>query len=133
MIEYFDKIKLENDYDEDVKLLGSKCDDNSFSCYGEDYNYYYTFIDEDCNEIYVLEFHEYEEAGYHNYIYLDFKKTLKNILSIATDYFISESRETEDENINKMINDLKQEGYHDVECGRTYVCDLKLYKLQIFQ
>jgi hypothetical protein len=127
------KCKIPIDFDEDIQEYKSNDNTINFSEINSDDNFYYTQIDllENKNYIYIFEFEESGEGqSYHEQIYLIWNYNFNDILGVATEFFETESEITDVNTIKKMRNDLKKKGYHQIEHGRTYLCTMKLYKIQ---
>ena len=76
----------------------------------------------------------YEDGEAINYeIYSNISNNKEELLKIATDYFIFESRKTEKENIDEMINSLNTKGKYSIPYGRTYVCDIEIFEFSPYK
>ena len=64
----------------------------------------------------------------HNVIYFEISNDKEELLTRATEYFITESRETGLDHINNMIKKLKTDGNYSIPYGETYVCDMEIYQ-----
>lgn len=126
--------KNKEEYDFDTLLKEKELD--SFSSYSHDYDFYYSEIKNvDANKpIYIFIFHEDGEGGnYHDEMYFSISNDKEKLLEIATDNFMLESRKTEKENIDEMINSLRTKGEYDIPYGRTYVCDMKIFEFSPYE
>jgi hypothetical protein len=120
----------EDEYDLDTELIEEEL--KSFSLYSKDDDFYYSNIEnvDATDDIYVFTFHEDGEGGsYYSEIYFDIANK-EELLDTAKEFFINESAETTEEDINKMLNNLETNGVYEIPHGRTYSCDMKLFKFK---
>ena len=121
--------KNKDDYDFNIELKEKDLD--NFSLYSNDSDFYFSNITGvDANEtIYIFTFIEDGEGGNrHNVIYFEISNDKEELLTRATEYFLTESRETGVDHINNMIKKLKTDGNYSIPYGETYVCDMEIYQ-----
>ena len=54
----------------------------------------------------------------------------ESLLDTANEFFINESAETTEEDINKMLNNLETNGVYEIPHGISFCCDMKLFKFK---
>lgn len=96
----------------------------------DDSKIYYTKISNlNANKpIYVLKCQESSEGmSFHDSVYYNMSNSKKTIYEIATEYFIQNSENTEQKDIQHMLHGLKKNNSYDIPEGRGYVCDMDLF------
>ena len=88
---------------------------------------YYSRMEDICatEPVYVFVFHE--NGNYHNEIYCELSNDKDALYETAVDFFKMESRRTEERHIDRMLRNLKREGYYEIPYGECYVCDMQLF------
>ena len=121
--------KNKDDYYFDTEIKEKELD--NFSLYSNECDFYFSNIpDTDANEtVYIFTFVEDGEGSdRHNVIYFEILNDKEELLKIATEYFITESIENDDDHVNTMIKNLKTDGKYSIPHGKTYVCNMEIYK-----
>jgi|LakMenEpi03Aug12_release.lakeMendotaPanAssembly.Ray.scaffolds.fasta_scaffold235312_3 hypothetical protein len=123
---------LISDIDDKIKLIEYKENDIMFSLIDADNNFYYKKLDnqsENLKKLYVLEF--IEESNYGKKLYIKYANDIIDILEIAKYIVISKSEYVDYDDINNMKYQLIKNGYYQIKNGRTYECDMFLWKLNL--
>jgi len=99
--------------------------------YSKDRDFYYSNIENvDINKkIYIFKFHEEGEGGsYHNEYYFELSNSKEELLETAGEFFVNESSETADEDIEEMLDNLSKYGQYQIPHGETYCCSLEIFE-----
>ena len=123
--------KNKDNYNINTELKEQDLD--NFSSYTDDYNFYF-FENENINAdepIYIFIFNEDGEGGsYYNELYFELSNSKEELLEIATEYFINESKKTKQKHIDEMLSELNTNGNYSIPFGRTYCCDMEIFEFK---
>ena len=101
---------------------------DDFSLYSMDENIYYCNAELDVKRlIYIFTF--IESGGYHRTQYVRLSNSYDEILEIATEFFINESEDNEQSDIEQMLTELKANNAYEIPHGRSYECDMYLKRV----
>ena len=118
---------------DEVKQHGATIEEelDNFSLYDKDEIIYYCHAELDVkHHIYIFTFTESGGGGsYHNIQYVRLSNSYDEILEVATDYFINESEDSEQSDIDRMLTELKTNAEYEIPNGRSYECDMYLKRV----
>ena len=101
---------------------------DSFSLYSMDENKYYCHAKLDVKRlIYIFTF--IESGGYHRTQYVRLSNSYDEILETATEFFINESEDNKQSDIEQMLTELKANNSYEIPHGRSYECDMYLKRV----
>ena len=120
-------VSITNDINDVKEYKEQSFEDFSLNDNDDSTYYYFDEIIDAKSKIYVFIFIESGGGGsYHDMQYVRLSNSYDDILEIATDFFINESADIEQTDINQMLVELKTNRSYDIPCGRSYECTMIL-------